>query len=182
MPFKTENEFWADMVLFVREFIANNNDKLNGWTVQQGDQPTLQGLKNNTIYLFRVNARQYGWQHRRDMTQTDGTMVHQERYFEEVLMQVSAFKKRNVADTAEIMSGDALNLLIAYIQSSAGISRLRELGYQSIRIGAKREPSFDTDSRLREKIPSFDFYAILLQTIESTTGSTRVITGRIERI
>lgn len=171
MTVKTENQIWADVFQILNGILETKN--ITGWKIRQGNQPTMEGLKNGSVYITRIGSRRYGWQaHKSVWNETEGKMIQQEQYFQEVLFQISAFKKRNPADITEMTSGDLLNSFITFLQSIAGVKALQSLGYQTFRIQELREPTISNDSDLYEKLPSFDISLILVQNEECETGHT----------
>ncbi len=171
MPVKTENQIAQSLIGFINNFLTNKN--IDGWVVRQGNQPTMTGFVDKSIYVTRISSRRNGWQAHRDKWNEDlGQMVHSEEYIQEVLFQISAFKKRNPSDINELTSGDILNSLMTFLQGSAGIKAFRDIGFQTYRLTELREPVLVDDSELYEKIPSFDIYVILLQNEEDDIGYT----------
>lgn len=181
MTIKTENQQWQDIIALIKN--ALQSDGYNDWQVRRSNQPTMVGLIDKTVYITRVSSRRYGWQaHRNKWNVKLGKMEHKEEYIEEVLYQISAFKKRNIADINEITSSDVLNSLITYFQSLEGINTLRNEKYQTYRITELREPPFVDDSDNFEKMPSFDITLNLLQTKTNNENYTDKYSFKLERI
>lgn len=168
---KTENQIWADIFTILNNILTVK--KITGWTIRQGNQPTVENMQDSSIYITRLASRRYGWQaHRNKWNQTANKMIHSEEYFQEILLQVSAFKKRNPSDTNELTSGDVLNSFITFLQSIDGVKAMQEKGFQTYRIQELREPAAVMDNDLYEKLPSFDFSIVLLQNDDGEIGHT----------
>ena len=171
MTVKTENQIWASVFTLLNGILTKKN--ITGWTIRQGNQPAVEGLRNKSIYITRIASRRYGWQaHRNKFNESTGKMIHSEEYFQEVLFQISAFAKRNPADITEITSGDILNTFITFLQSIDGVEAMHQLGFQTFRIAELREPPIVDDSEIYEKLPSFDISIVLLQNDECDIGYT----------
>lgn len=168
---RTENQIWKDVF-----------DLLNGikcrkcfadWTIRQGNQPTVENLISKSIYITRIASRRYGWQaHKSKWDSAQQKMIHTEEYFQEILFQISAFKKRTPDDTTELTAGDVLNSFITFLQSIDGVKAMREKGFQTYRIMELREPAAVMDNDLYEKLPSFDISLVLVQNEECEIGHT----------
>lgn len=171
MAVKTENQIWTSIFTLLNGVLTTK--KITGWTIRQGNQPTIENMKDQSIYITRLASRRYGWQaHRDKWNETTGKMIHSEEYFQEILFQVSAFKKRNITNTDELTSGDILNTFITFLQSVDGVKAMHEKGFQTYRIQELREPAVVMDNDLYEKLPSFDFSVVLLQNDDSEIGHT----------
>ena len=171
MAVKTENQIWASVFSLLNSILTKK--EITGWTIRQGNQPTVEGLRDKSIYITRLGSRRYGWQaHRNKYNEQTGKMVHSEEYFQEVLFQVSAFAKRNPSDITELTSGDIHNTFITFLQSIDGVKSMHALGFQSFRIVELREPPVIDDSEIYEKLPSFDISIVLVQNDECDIGYT----------
>lgn len=171
MTIKTENEIWASVFSLLNGILTKRG--ITDWTIMQGSQPTVEALRDKSIYITRLASRRYGWQaHRNKYNEATGKMVHLEEYFQEVLFQVSAFAKRHPENISEKTSGDILNTLITYLQSIEGVKDLHQKGFQTFRIAELREPAISDDSENYEKLPSFDFSLVLVQNEECEIGHT----------
>lgn len=160
MAIKNENAQWQDILGIVKHAIALKNIQ---WQVKQLQQPENIGLTTGCIYISRIDSSRLGWQAHRDKY-INGEMKHSEEYIEQITYQISAFKKRNSKDIAELTSSDVLNSLITFFMSKNGVQYIRSLGYQTFRISQLRQPVFVTDSENYEKNPSFDITLVLSQT------------------
>lgn len=175
---KTENQVWALVFQLLNGIISRK--QITGWTIRQGNQPTVQNLRNGSIYITRVTSRRYGWQgHYNKWNETTQKMEHKEKYIEEIMFQVSAFKKRDVHNLTEATSSDIINLLITFLQSLDGVKMARSLGFQIEKINEIREPSITTDSELYEKLPQFDITIVVEQIDDSEVAATNKIDNAI---
>lgn len=171
MAVKTENQIWTDVFTLLNGVLTAKS--ITGWTIRQGNQPTVENLKHQSIYITRIASKRYGWQaHKNKWNATAQKMVHSEEYLQEILFQISAFSKRNPTDLNQITSGDVLNSFITYLQSIAGVEAMQALNFQTFRIAELREPVISDDSELYEKLPSFDIPIVLVQNDECDIGYT----------
>lgn len=171
MTVKTENQIWQSVFSLLNGVLTKKG--LTDWTIRQGSQPTVEGLRDKSIYITRISSRRYGWQaHRNKWSDSAGQMVHSEEYFQEVLFQISAFHKRDISNIDDLTSGDILNTFITYLQSIAGVEAMRAQGFQTYRIQELREPPIVDDSEVYEKLPSFDISLVIVQNDECDIGHT----------
>lgn len=171
MAVKTENQIWEYVFTLLNGVLTAKN--ITGWAIRQGNQPTIENLKDQSIYITRIASRRYGWQaHRNKWDSAQQKMIHTEEYFQEILFQISAFKKRNPSNTTELTAGDILNTFITFLQSIDGVKAMREKGFQTFRIQELREPAAVMDNDLYEKLPSFDISLVLVQNEVSEIGHT----------
>lgn len=171
MAVKTENQIWTSVFTLLNGILTAK--QITGWTIRQGNQPTVENLKDHSIYITRIASRRYGWQaHRSKWDEVSQKMIHTEEYFQEILFQISAFKKRNPSDITELTAGDILNTFITFLQSIDGVKAMREKGFQTFRIQELREPAAVMDNDLYEKLPSFDISLVLVQNEECEIGHT----------
>lgn len=152
---KTENQIWADIIAGVKAGIAEKS--IIGFGVQKGYQPSKSSISDPTIWIERVTSGRYGSQARRPEV-VDESLIENEEYYEEIMIQITARKFRNPAtDTVSTQtSGDAMNLLASYFNSQPGIDQLLSLNFNCIKVTDVREPSSISDSDIYEKTPSFD--------------------------
>lgn len=165
---KSENQQWQDIIAIINYALSQ---KSINWKVRQLNQPTNIDLSTGCVYVSQVNSTRLGWQAHREKY-INNEMVHSEQYIEQVMYQISGFKKRNPADINEMTSSDVLNYLITFFMSSEGNKYIRSLGYESFRISQLRNPVIVTDSDKYEKNPSFDITLVLLQTEDSSIDYT----------
>lgn len=145
------------------------------WQVVRANQSTIQALQNNTVYFDIISRRRYGVQGSKPIKQGDD-WVMQSTWYEELLVQVSAFKQRNPdTDTTDtITSSDVIVLLQGLINGSGDIGMqypddfekprlFQDPDFQLIRSTDIREIEFETDSGLKDKFPQFDFLLVVEQ-------------------
>lgn len=169
---KTENQIWKSVFDLLND-AKNQRFNLTDWVIRQGNQPLVENLQDKSIYITRIASRRYGWQaHKNHWDEATQKMIHTEEYFQEVLFQISAFKKRTPTDTTELTAGDVLNSFITFLQSIDGVKAMHEKGFQTFRIQELREPAAVMDNDLYEKLPSFDISLVLVQNETSEIGHT----------
>lgn len=167
--YKGENQIYADIVEILTTALSEMN--IVGWGVTQRNQPTPQGLQNGKIFFDFITTKRLGWQRHYDVEKFTG-MVHIEEWQDEVLFQLSAFKKRSVSDTtATLTSGDVVKRLAQYLQGLRGVELLKSKGYGVLRITEIRSQPFKDDSDLYEKMPSVDISFVLVQNVETEENS-----------
>ena len=154
---KTENQIWAFLIEQINQVLSDNN--ITGWTVLRNYQPSIQGLKDKGIYLYKISKRRIGTQGTILETDSQGNLENIDHWFEEILFQVSAFCKRDVnTETVDtVTSEDVLEIIQAFVNSSSKVLPWKERGYEVIKSTNTRLMDFETDSGLNEKMPQFDF-------------------------
>lgn len=168
MTVRKENEIWQDVFSLLNGVLTEKGYKTLGWSIKQGNQPTILGLKDNSIWITRIASKRYGWQgHKNTWHEETQKMIHSEIFYQDILFQISAFHKRSKTDLTEITAGDVLNDFITYLQSIKGTDELRDKGFCTPRISELREPPIISDSEIYEKLPSFDFSFTIKQNEES---------------
>lgn len=177
----TENKIWTDIIAVLSVFMAAEG--LTGWNIRQNEQPTMQGFKNNSVYLSRVASRRHGWQGKRDDWDAENAvMIHTETYMQEIMFQATAFHKRSQTDATELTGGDVLNKIITFLMSTDGLLKMRAKNLTLLRISELREPAIVSDSAIFEKLPSFDFTVIIEQTEQTAIGKADIATLNIKRV
>ena len=146
------------------------------WQVVRANQSTIQALQNNTVYFDIISRRRYGVQGSKPIKKGND-WVMQSMWYEELLIQVSAFKQRN-PDTDNRFtntSSDVIALLQGLINGSGDIGLIysaedfekprlfQNPNFQIIRSTDIREIEFETDSGLKDKFPQFDFLLVVEQ-------------------
>lgn len=150
-----------------------------GWQVIRANQPTIQALQNNTVYFDVISRRRYGVQGSRPKKNDDGDWQMEIIWYEEWLIQVSAFKQRDPEEDDEITTtaSDVITLLQSTINANNDIGTYSSnwdvkngrynyfpsSRYSLIRSTDVREVEFETDSGLKEKFPQFDFLLVVEQ-------------------
>ena len=154
---KTENQIWKFLVSQFNQVLEDNN--LSDWMVLRNYQPSIQGLKDKGIYLYKISKRRIGTQGTITEKDAFGNWEVSDHWFEEILFQVSAFAKRDPATENEntLTSEDVLGILMAYINSALKVPAWKSAGYEVIKATSVRCMDFETDSGLQEKLPQFDF-------------------------
>lgn len=150
--------------------------QFGNWQVVRANQPTIQALQNETVYFDVISRRRYGVQGSKPKKTEWGGWQMESVWYEEWLIQVSAFKQRDpVNDTMEtITASDVINLLQGLVNGNTdlsdgyyGISQPKSY-FQGdwmnvIRSTDVREIEFETDSGLKDKFPQFDFLLVVEQ-------------------
>lgn len=149
------------------------------WQVVRSNQPTIQAMQNNTIYVDIISKRRYGTQGTKSVKVETG-WKNASVWFEELIVQVSGFKQRDPQnDTVETLtSSDVVGYLQGCVNANTdlGTSQQRSNQYgvakrtyfgadwlQVIRSTELKELDYETDSGLKEKFPTFDFYLVVEQ-------------------
>lgn len=174
---KSKYHNFNQLVAEIRQALTNALSVLgySTWQVVRANQSTIQALQNDTVYFDIVSRRRYGVQGSKPIKQDDDWVV-QSMWYEELLIQVSAFKQRNPdTDTTDtITSSDVIVLLQGLINGSGDVGvqysgdfekpRLfQDPDFQLIRSTDIREIEFETDSGLKDKFPQFDFLLVVEQ-------------------
>jgi len=163
---KNENQIWQDMVAAVNAGLADNS--VTGFEVRQSSQPIKVTIGQPTIWIERVSSKRYGAQITRPII-SGGLLFEQSVYYQEIIFQVSAIKKRLPANTVSTQTaGDVLNILVTYFNGPEGIATLAGKSFSALLISEVREPVATLDSDLYEKTPSFDITVIHKQTQNKT--------------
>ena len=153
---------------------------ITGWQVLRNNQPTIQALQNNSVYYDIISKRRIGTQGVKSVQiEVQGVKTWQDLsvWYEEYLIQVGAFLQRNPdTDTVSTMSSsDIIALLQGCINSNGAINGKNYFEsdwLQLIKSTGIRELDYETDSGLKEKMPQFDFYLVVEQTL--TKGVDKV--------
>jgi hypothetical protein len=164
------------IIHIVKRALTNMLDDLGygDWQVVRANQPTIQALQNETVYFDVISRRRYGVQGSKPKKTDWGGWQMESVWYEEWLIQVSAFKQRDpVNDTIDTMTAsDMINLLQGLVNGntdlgSGGITKPKSY-FQGdwinvIRSTDVREIEFETDSGLKDKFPQFDFLLVVEQ-------------------
>ena len=168
------------------------------WTVVSANQPTLQGLQNNTIYIDIVSKRRYGTQGTKAV-KINNDWYDSSVWYEELLVQVGGFLQRNpqTDDVDTLTSSDVIGLLQGCVNAnndvgSVGVGQNKygvknrtyftDRWMQVIKSTDLRELDYETDSGLKEKLPQFDFVLVVEQNILKKADKISNIEVRTERI
>ena len=160
---KTENQIWSFLVDKFNKVLKANG--YTDWVVLRNYQPSIQGLKDKAIYLYKVSKRRIGTQGNTTEMDNQGVWQTVDHWYEEILFQVGAFAKRDpeTETVNTITSEDVLDTLLAYINSARKVSEWKTDGYEVIKATNIRSMDYETDSGLQEKLPQFDFLLVLEQ-------------------
>lgn len=180
--FKTENETWSFLVKEFTDVLREYG--YNDWVVLRNYQPSVQGLQDKAVYLYKVSKRRIGTQGFNDELDNGGDWQTVDHWYEETLYQVSAFKQRNpqteTVDT--ITSEDVLSVLWAHVNSALKVMRWKEKGYEAIKSTNMRLMDYETDSGIQEKMPQFDFLLLSEQSNLKKIGKIDNIEATTKRV
>ena len=165
------------------------------WKVVRANQPTIQAMQDNTVYFDIISKQRIGVQGTRLVKDDDdGGWKLETNWFEEYLIQVSAFRKRDVEkdNTSTIMSSDVISYLQACINANNdfGVFPIGDSktyfgsidGISVVRATDIREIDYERDSGLKDKLPQFDFKLIVRQRLLKKTPSIDKIDIETKRI
>ena len=149
----------------------NKTPLMNGWSVAQANQPSIQALQNKMVYWDVISRRRLGVQGEL-LSGGFGTFWRQVPVWYEIwLIQVSAFMMRTeteITSSLAFNSQDAIVNLQAYVNDfDNGLSEYFKTGLaavpdmQVVRSTDLRNIDFETDSGLKQKFPQFDFEIII---------------------
>lgn len=160
---KNENTILDEIAKVVEAGLEYN--ELTGFDVIASHQPSKATIIKPTLWVERVSSKRYGCQSRLPVKQ-GSALVEQETYYQDIIFQITALKKRHLEtdDKDTTTASDVLNWLASYFNGAAGRAKLNENGYSCIRVTEVREPAFTSDSDLYEKTPSFDITINHVQT------------------
>ena len=179
---KTENQIWAFLIQQFRAVLDANG--YTDWIVIKNYQPSIQGLKDKTIYLHKISKRRIGTQGNTNVLDSLGQWQNVDHWYEEVLFQVGAYKRvdPNMDTQDTITSEDVLSTLLAYINSARKVEDWKNAGYEVIKSTNMRLLDYETDSGIQEKLPQFDFLLVLEQSNlkkEGKVDTIELITKRV---
>lgn len=179
---KTENQIWAFLIQQFRAVLDANG--YTDWIVIKNYQPSIQGLKDKTIYLHKISKRRIGTQGNTNVLDSLGQWQNVDHWYEEVLFQVGAYKRvdPNMDTQDTITSEDVLSTLLAYINSARKVEGWKNAGYEVIKSTNMRLLDYETDSGIQEKLPQFDFLLVLEQSNlkkEGKVDTIELITKRV---
>lgn len=179
---KTENQIWSFLVTQFNQVLSDNG--YTGWTVLRNYQPSIQGLRDKSVYLYKISKRRIGTQGTITEKDTLGDWQVVDHWYEEILFQVSAFAKRDPAtETVEtITSEDVLDTLMAYVNSALKVPAWKSAGYEVIKATSVRCLDYETDSGLQEKLPQFDFLLCVEQKRLKKIGKIDTIELETKRV
>lgn len=173
---RIENETWKFLISQLKAVLDENG--YTDWEVIKNYQPSIQGLRDKTIYLHRVSKRRIGTQGNTTVLDTtDGTWKTVDHWYDETLIQVAAYKRIDVDNDSEntATSEDVLDILLAYINSARKVQDWKNAGYEVIKASNMRLLDYETDSGIQEKLPQFDFLLVQEQSNLKKTGTANTI-------
>lgn len=176
-----ENQIWAFLIAKFQEVLNENG--YNDWVILRNYQPSIQGLRDKAIYLHKVTKRRIGTQGNTTIYD-NGECKTVDHWYEEILIQVGAYKKLNPETDTEdtITSEDVLNILLAYINSARKVEDWKSAGYEVIKATNMRLLDYETDSGIQEKLPQFDFLLVLEQSNLKKIGIVDTIELETKRV
>ena len=165
----------------------------DNWQVVRANQPTIQALQNETVYFDVISRRRYGVQGSKPKNTNSGGWQMESIWYEEWLIQVSAFKQRDpMNDTMDtVTASDVINLLQGLVNGNtdlAGGDITQPKSYfqgdwmNVIRSTDVREVEFETDSGLKDKFPQFDFLLVVEQRLLKKMEKIETIELETKRI
>ena len=142
---------------------------ITGWQVLRSNQSTIQALQNNSVYYDIISKRRIGTQGVKSVL-IENQWVDVSVWYEEYLIQVGGFLQRNPDEDTEYTqsSSDIISLLQGIINSNGSIddkNYFESDWMQLIKSTSIRELDYETDSGLKEKMPQFDFFLVVEQTL-----------------
>ncbi len=154
------------------------------WQVVRSNQPTIQAMQNNTVYVDIVSKRRYGTQGTKSIKTANG-WVSASVWYEELIVDVAGFKQRDpqTDDENTLTSSDVIGYLQGCINANNDLGTAQtatnpygvakrtyftEPWMQVIRSAELKELDYETDSGLKEKFPTFEFYLVIEQTLAKT--------------
>lgn len=168
----------------------NKTPLMNGWSVAQANQPSIQALQNKMVYWDVISRRRLGVQGELLSGGLWGNDWERTPVWYEIwLIQVSAFMMRTETEVTSALafnSQDAIVNLQAYVNDPFyGLSKYfkRTPGgvpdTQVIRSTDIRNIDFETDSGLKQKFPQFDFEIVMkrVSSILTVLNRTSVVEG-----
>ncbi len=171
--YHNQNQIIAKIQTALTAMLTDLN--ITGWQVLRNNQPTIQAVQNNSVYYDIISKRRIGTQGTRSKMITAGqtpttAWVDDTIWYEEFLIQVSGFKQRSPdSDTALTMtSSDVISLLQGCINANGVLADRNyfvEPWIQLIKSTSLREIDYETDSGLKEKMPQFDFFLVVEQSL-----------------
>ena len=159
---------------------------ITGWQVLRNNQPTIQALQNNSVYYDIISKRRIGTQGAKSVL-VNNKWQDVSVWYEEYLVQVGAFLQRNPDEdtTATISSSDIIALLQGCLNTNGALGQkdyFESEWLQLIKSTSIRELDYETDSGLKEKMPQFDFYLVVEQTLTKGINEVDDIDMNIYRV
>lgn len=189
--YHNQNEIISKIQTALTAMLADLN--ITGWQVLRSNQPTIQAVQNDSVYYDIVSKRRIGTQGTRSLMikigDQDPVSAWEDNtiWYEEFLIQVSGFKQREPStDTVSTMtSSDVISLLQGCINANgilADKNYFDEYWIQLIKSTAVRELDYETDSGLKEKMPQFDFFVVVEQSLSKAINKVDEIDMNTYRV
>ena len=160
---RTENQVYKDIIGFINSALSSLG--ITGWGVMQLKQPVKLTEIKQTIYVTCTNKNRRGWQQRLYPV-TNRELKLREGFIQEVDVQISALKRRELTDTVNTLnSADVLEYIKTYMLNLDSLMTLRTLGYTIYQPSNIQTPDFFDDSDNFEFMPFFNVTFIYDQTL-----------------
>lgn len=189
--YHNQNEIISKIQTALTAMLVDLN--ITGWQVLRSNQPTIQAVQNDSVYYDIVSKRRIGTQGTRSkMVMIGGqnpvsSWQDNTIWYEEFLIQVSGFKQRDPStDVVSTMtSSDVISLLQGCINANGVLADKNyfvEPWIQLIKSTAVRELDYETDSGLKEKMPQFDFFVVVEQSLSKAINKVDEIEMNTYRV
>lgn len=180
MAIRGENAIYADIIGFINSALTALD--ITGWQVMQLKQPVKLTEIKPTIYVTCTNKNRRGWQQRLYPKTAQGLKL-QEGFIQEIDVQISALKRRELTDTIDTLnSADVLEHIKTYMLNLYSLQDLRNKGYQIYQPSNIQSPDFFDDSDNFEFMPFFNVTFILKQTLIRPQNSIDDYTLKIRKV
>lgn len=180
MAIKSENQIYADIIGFINGALSALD--IQGWQVLQLKQPVKLTTIKPTIYVTCTNKNRRGWQ-QRIYPKTEQELRIRDSFYQEVDVQISALKRRELTDTVDTLnSADVLEYIKTYMLNIYALQDLRALGYTIYQPSNIQSPDFFDDSDNFEFMPFFNVTFILKQSLISPQMSIDEYTLKIRKV
>ena len=180
MAIKTENQVYADIIGFINSSLTALD--ITGWQVMQLKQPVKLTEIKPTIYVTCKNKNRRGWQQRLYPKTAQGLKL-QEGFIQEIDVQISALKRRELFDTVDTLnSADVLEYIKTYMLNLYSLQDLRNKGYTIYQPSNIQSPDFFDDSDNFEFMPFFNVTFILKQSLIRPQTSIDEYTLKVRKV
>ena len=180
MAIKSENAIYADIIGFINNALTALD--ISGWQVMQLKQPVKLTEIKPTIYVTCTNKNRRGWQQRLYPKTAQGLKL-QEGFIQEIDVQISALRRRDLSDTVDTLnSADVLEYIKTYMLNLYSLQDLRALGYTIYQPSNIQSPDFFDDSENFEFMPFFNVTFILKQSLIRPQTSIDEYTLKVRKV
>ncbi len=148
---------------------------VTGVTVQQGYQPTQQGIpEDDAIIIHKVTNHRYGHPGQIDTYNAENdNFDHQDIFWRDVKYQVNARAQQDPSDMNAMTASDLVDLAADILQLPSTIQSLLSSGIGIDRI-TDANPSYELNEKDRfEQVPSFDFALTYRKVYNSTVDRVK---------